>query len=255
MKMLGNSTRGLILLQKQYLYRCCVLSIALYSFQLWYYNKVPLHYLLNVLKKMQHRVAIWIMGAFHTSSTDGIEAITGLIPIHLYLKKLYNRFLLRGFSLSLNHIIKLFITHNNPQSLFYHWTLSTNLISKQSLHLKSALINMDNRCNEFFPAFSLLDKEFSPGNHLHDSFPNHVSFHLRLQDVKVQICKLDNIFIISSSDPSLYIVISDTSIKNCVATFISHIHSFNQPVIKTCYQAINISTTKAELFVIRCSIN
>ena len=34
MKMLGNSTRGLIPLQKRQLYRCCVLSIALYNFQL-----------------------------------------------------------------------------------------------------------------------------------------------------------------------------------------------------------------------------
>jgi len=34
MKILGNSTRGLISLQKQHLYRCCALSIALYGFQL-----------------------------------------------------------------------------------------------------------------------------------------------------------------------------------------------------------------------------
>ena len=34
MKMLGNSTRELIPLQKQYLYRCCTLPIALYGFQL-----------------------------------------------------------------------------------------------------------------------------------------------------------------------------------------------------------------------------
>ena len=34
MKMLGNLTRGLISLQKRQLYRCCILPIALYSFQL-----------------------------------------------------------------------------------------------------------------------------------------------------------------------------------------------------------------------------
>ena len=32
MKMLGNSSRGLASLQKRHLYRCCILSIALYSF-------------------------------------------------------------------------------------------------------------------------------------------------------------------------------------------------------------------------------
>ena len=34
MKMLGNSLRGLIPMQKRQLYRCCILPIALYSFQL-----------------------------------------------------------------------------------------------------------------------------------------------------------------------------------------------------------------------------
>jgi len=42
MKMLGNSSRGLILSQKHFLYRVCVLSIILYGFPLWFYNKVPL---------------------------------------------------------------------------------------------------------------------------------------------------------------------------------------------------------------------
>ena len=106
MKMLGNSTRSLISLQKQCLYRCCALPIALYGFQLWYYNKASLHYPLNILNKMQHRAAIWITRAFCTLLTDSIKAIAELIPIHLHLKKLYDRFLLRGFktlSLSKSH--------------------------------------------------------------------------------------------------------------------------------------------------------
>jgi len=60
------------------------------------------------------------MGAFCTLPTDSIEAIAGLILIHLHLKKLYDRFLLKGFSLSPNHIIKSFITYDNSQSLSYY---------------------------------------------------------------------------------------------------------------------------------------
>jgi len=52
MKMLGNSTHGLLLYQKQLLYKKCVLSIALYRFFLWHYNNTPLSYLLNELNKM-----------------------------------------------------------------------------------------------------------------------------------------------------------------------------------------------------------
>jgi len=57
------------------------------------------------------------------------------------------------------------------------------------------------------------------------------------------------------SNPSSTIVVSDTSIKNHVATSISYIHSYNKPVVKTMYRAINITTTEAELFTIHCGIN
>ena len=91
MKMLGNSSKGLISMQKRQLYRCCVLLIALYSFQLWYYNKAPLAYSLKELRKMQRRVTLCISGAFCTSPTADIKAIAGLIPSHLHLQKLSGR--------------------------------------------------------------------------------------------------------------------------------------------------------------------
>ena len=47
----------------------------------------------------------------------------------------------------------------------------------------------------------------------------------------------------------------DVSIKNQVATSISHIYSFDKPVVKTLHRAINITIAKAELFAIQCSIN
>jgi len=91
MKILDNSTRGLNPHQKHLLYRSCALPIALYGFQLWFYSKAPLSYPLNSLGKLQRRAAIWILGAFKTSSSYGIEAIVGLIQIHLYLQKLRKR--------------------------------------------------------------------------------------------------------------------------------------------------------------------
>ena len=57
------------------------------------------------------------------------------------------------------------------------------------------------------------------------------------------------------SNPFSTIVVSDTSIKNQVATSILHIHSFNKPVVKTLYRVINITTAEAMLFAIQCSIN
>ena len=58
MKLLENSSQGISLLQKRQLYRCYILPIALYGFQLWFYNKAPLSYHMKLLNKMQRRAAI-----------------------------------------------------------------------------------------------------------------------------------------------------------------------------------------------------
>ena len=58
-----------------------------------------------------------------------------------------------------------------------------------------------------------------------------------------------------SSSPSMALVITDTSIKNDIATSISHIHIANLPLIKMVHHTVFVSSTEAELFAIRCSIN
>ena len=45
------------------------------------------------------------------------------------------------------------------------------------------------------------------------------------------------------------------SIRNNIATSISHIHSHNRLIIKTIHYTVNITITEAELFTIRCGIN
>ena len=58
-----------------------------------------------------------------------------------------------------------------------------------------------------------------------------------------------------SSEPNTALVITDASIKNNIATSISHIHSANHPLIKTVHHASFITSMEVELFAIRCSIN
>ena len=52
MKILGNSSYGIIPTQKCLLYRCCILLMSLYGFQLWFYNCTPLSYPLKILGKI-----------------------------------------------------------------------------------------------------------------------------------------------------------------------------------------------------------
>jgi len=56
-------------------------------------------------------------------------------------------------------------------------------------------------------------------------------------------------------DLSIVVIVSNASIKNNIAMSIAYVHSFNSPLKKTLYHAINITTTEAELFAIRCGIN
>ena len=47
--------------------------------------------ILQNLTSMQRRAATWITGAFRTSPTGGVQALAGLIPIHLhYSTKLFH---------------------------------------------------------------------------------------------------------------------------------------------------------------------
>ena len=45
------------------------------------------------------------------------------------------------------------------------------------------------------------------------------------------------------------------SVKNNVTSSIVHIHVFNKPVVKTLHHAVNITSSEAEFFAIRCGIN
>ena len=56
------------------------------------------------------------------------------------------------------------------------------------------------------------------------------------------------------SNPSSSIIVSDTSIKNHVATSILYIHLHNKPIIKMIHQAVNVTTTEAKLFTIKYGI-
>ena len=195
---------------------------------------------------------LWISGMFQMSPTLRVKAISGLISIHLYLRKLYRRFLLWQSSLPSNHIINSILSSNRSQKWKCHNTSINHLMAKQRLHLKSPLINVDDKQNEFFPSFSFFNEEFKPGSWLTDLFPDRFSFHSHLSCVKKHIEKLA---LRASSNLISTIIVSDASIKNHIATLISHIYSFNKPVVKTIHRAINVTTTEAELFAIWCGIN
>ena len=133
MKMLGNSTRSLLLFHKRLLYKTCILPVALYSFPLWFFKNASLSHPLKELIKIQWKAALWITRAFQTSSTWGVEAIADLISIHFHLDKISECQQLRTTSLSSNHMVKLVLEYYHSNNLLLHCLSLDNLISKQRL--------------------------------------------------------------------------------------------------------------------------
>ena len=140
-----------------------------------------------------------------------------------------------------------------------HPILLGSLTGCQCSLIKDHLVDMNNQFNKVFPSFDPLNSEFTLGIRIIDCFFNWFSFHLfsksNNQQFKSHIQQLNNLAIKSSNTPSNTLVVMDASIKNNVASSIAHIHIHNKLIIKILHHTINIISSKAEFFAIRCGIN
>ena len=113
--------------------------------------------------------------------------------------------------------------------------------------------------NGIFKLFNSFNLEFSSGNRLVDLFSSCFSFiysdRKSINSRKLHIRKLNKVVFNTSMNPKSPIIVSDMSIKNNIVTSITHIHTYNSPVIKTIHYTTNIISTEAELFAIRYRIN
>ena len=208
---------------------------------------------------MQRNAALQIVEVFPISPTASIEVIAGLIPIHLHIQKLNSRFHLRAHSLLAKYIINSMIEAKPMNHINSYHFLLKQLICKQNSNIKGLIIDIDNSSNEIFPLFSPFNCEFSPENRLINIFPKCFSFHSLNRNckssIKSHLCKLKDITFQALSNLLTVVVVSDTSIKNHITTSIAHVHVHGSLVIKTIHHIVNVMSTKAKLFVIRCGIN
>jgi len=108
-----------------------------------------------------------------------------------------------------------------------------------------------------FPSFSPLNPELIPGSRIVDVFSDQFSFNIanKEKNDKLRFQQLDDMTLQSSSLPYTAIVVTDASIKNNIATSVSHIHIHNYSLIKTVHHVAFVTSTEAKLFAIRCGIN
>ena len=175
--MLGNSSRDLLPIQKHLLYRTCVLPIALYGFQLWFFKSAPTVKNITELKKMQWRAALWITGAFQTSPSEGIEAIAGPIPITLHLCKLNGRHYLCYAFIPPSYAINTLLDPQHAKKQIPHKTATSKLTAKQQANLKSPIKDVNEQLNSVRNYFNSLHPLFTPGSWLVDHYPSRISFH------------------------------------------------------------------------------
>ena len=207
-------------------------------------------------RQMQRRATIWILGAFKTSPSEGIEVIAGIIPMKFYLQKIAKRLQIRPFKLPTNHILRNIMDDSPPSSTITNPHKIGLLTNHQRILTKGHLINSYNKSHGIFPSFSPLSIEFSPGHHIIDNFSDHFLVN-RKEKTKnnTHTQELDEMVLQVSSLPHTALMVTDASIKNDCATSISHIHLVNSPLTKTVHHASFVTSTEAELFTIRCSIN
>jgi len=214
---------------------------------------------MKILNKMQRRATIWILGAFKTLPSEGIEAIAGITPIKFYLQKITKRSQICPFKLPTNYILRNLLDKSPPLSNTSNSHNIGSLTNHQRNLTKGHLIDTYNKAYGIFPSFSPFDSEFSPGHRIIDNFSDRFSFNLvnkKEKEInKIRAQELDDMVLCNSSLSHSALVIMDASIKNDISMSISHIHSANHPLTKTVHHALFMTSTEAELFVIRCGIN
>jgi len=177
---------------------------------------------------MQCKAALWITGAFRTSPSDGIEAIAGLIPVTLHIRKLNGRHHLRYGTISSLHAINLLLDSQHAKNHPPHRVTTSKLTNKQWANLKSPIKDV-NKCldsirNCFNPTFPL----FSPGSRVVDHFSSRISFHSPSsssdEDLFQHLQNLNHAFRSSQTSFFSTTIITDGGIKKShVATAVTYI--------------------------------
>ena len=126
---------------------------------------------------MQCKAALWILSAFCTFPTGGIKALAGLIPIHLYLKKLVKRSCLRTATLPSQHALISLLSDKHSKSVPSHPQFLTLLNDTQCACLKGPFLDTEVSLLNLTECFNSLYAEATLGCRLLDSFPNHISFY------------------------------------------------------------------------------
>jgi hypothetical protein len=142
--------------------------ITTYGFKLWYYSSARRKSQVAKLAKMQHRAALWITGAFHTSPIGGVGALAGLIPINLHLQKLAAWSSYRIATLSPTHPLAALVHWPRSKRVPQHRHSIARLDYNTCLQVHSSFAKASYVCCPLNEPFDADADEARPGHHLMD---------------------------------------------------------------------------------------
>ncbi|CAA7267352.1 unnamed protein product [Cyclocybe aegerita] len=256
MRMLGNSTRGLSPKQRRLLYSPCVVPIATYGYRLWYFDGTCNKGSMNQLKRMQRKAALWITGAFRTSPTGGLEALAGLIPIHLMLKKLATRAVYRVATLSDTHPLRSMMGEGLLKRAAPHARSAALMTPAMQGKVKSTVMEVDKCVHTLTESFECFAPKARPGDRLLDHYADRLHFDERdpTQDRRPY---LDELIARARADPLTVLAATDGSVPQSnqyQAALAAIIYKGHRELDRTHYVSGRVTAPDAELNAILCAV-
>ncbi|KJA13003.1 hypothetical protein HYPSUDRAFT_209909 [Hypholoma sublateritium FD-334 SS-4] len=127
---------------------------------------------------MQRRAAIWITGAFKTSPTSGVQAIAGLMPIHLHIWKIAWQAHFQTAMLSDTHPMRSLLEPQYRKEAHKHPIALNRLSVRECPKLRGAIMDTHSEILALTETFAPCVPEAWPGQRLLDLFPARTVFHL-----------------------------------------------------------------------------
>ncbi|KAJ3571022.1 hypothetical protein NP233_g4021 [Leucocoprinus birnbaumii] len=195
-----------------------------------------------------------------TSPTGRCEALMGLIPVHLHLRKLASQATYQVMTLSRTHPIQSLMGRHDAPGAHVHWWHINNLGTKAFLVTKSMAVDVAGKLPHLMEAFDADSNEARPSNWIMDAFSNRISFHPRPNGASAdeQITLLGVTLLKAKGKEHLAIVVCDSSVpqdSTIQALAVARVWIGDCMVRQTCQASGRATAPDAELHAIWAGIS
>ncbi|CAA7267356.1 unnamed protein product [Cyclocybe aegerita] len=234
----------------------CVVPIAMYGYRLWYFDGTHNKGAMNQLKRMQQQAALWITGAFRTSPTGGLEALAGLIPVHLMLKKLATCAVYCIATLSDTHPLRSMMGKRLLKRAEPHARSAALMTPAMQGKVKSTVMEVDEHIHALTESFEPFAPEACPGDRLLDRYADRLCFDER-DPTQDRHPYLDGLIANTRADPLTVLAATDGSVPQSnqyQAASAAIIYKGHCELKRTHYVSGRVTTPDAELNAILCAV-